>query len=168
MLHSIAQFIIHLSLKYSIFGNHEFFFLILTNSSRQRHPWNICPTKRACPSSALHFFWSHHILHPILSFSLARFIPFSLSLPPIPSFIFSFPYIGLLPPLLSPVDWWLRVPLCYLMLEGRKDPSKVGLMYLCTFTLLKLSGERSFGVCLNQPYVLTLPVDVPPFSGMCD
>ena len=52
------------------------------------------------------------------------------------------------------------------MLEGRKDPSKVGLMYLCTFTLLKLSGERSFGVCLNQPYVLTLPVDVPPFSGM--
>ena len=59
----------------------------------------------------------------------------------------------------------LSVPLCYLMLEGRKDPSKVGLMYLCTFTLLKLSGERSFGVCLNQPYVLTLPVDVPPFSG---
>ena len=51
------------------------------------------------------------------------------------------------------------------MLEGRKDPSKVGLMYLCTFTLLKLSGERSFGVCLNQPYVLTLPVDVPPFTG---
>lgn len=58
-----------------------------------------------------------------------------------------------------------RVPLCYLMLEGRKDPSKVGLMYLCTFTILKLSGERSFGVALNQPYQLTLPVDVPPFSG---
>ena len=58
-----------------------------------------------------------------------------------------------------------RVPLCYLMLEGRKDPSKVGLMYLCTFTLLKLSGERVFGVSLNQPYQLTLPVDVPPFTG---
>jgi Dyggve-Melchior-Clausen syndrome protein len=51
------------------------------------------------------------------------------------------------------------------MLDGRKDPSKVGLMYLCTFTLLKLSGERSFGVALNQPYQLTLPVDVPPFTG---
>ena len=51
------------------------------------------------------------------------------------------------------------------MLDGRKDSSKVGLMYLCTFTLLKLSGERSFGVALNQPYQLTLPVDVPPFTG---
>ena len=35
----------------------------------------------------------------------------------------------------------LLVPICYFMLEGRKDPAKVGLMYLCTFTLLKLSGE---------------------------
>ena len=59
----------------------------------------------------------------------------------------------------------LLVPICYLMLEGRKDPSKLGLMYLCTFTLLKLSGERNFGVALNQPYQLTLPVDVPPFTG---
>ena len=57
------------------------------------------------------------------------------------------------------------VPICYFMLEGRKDPSKVGLMYLCTFTLLKLSGERSFGVALNKPYQLSLPVDVPLFSG---
>lgn len=51
------------------------------------------------------------------------------------------------------------------MLEGRKDPSKVGLMYLCTFTLLKLSGERNFGVSLNKPYQLRLPVDVPLFNG---
>lgn len=57
------------------------------------------------------------------------------------------------------------VPICYFMLEGRKDPAKVGLMYLCTFTLLKLSGERSFGVSLNKPYQLQLPVDVPLFSG---
>jgi len=57
------------------------------------------------------------------------------------------------------------VPICYFLLEGRKDPSKVGLLYLCTFTLLKLSGERSFGVALNKPYNLTLPVDVPLFSG---
>jgi hypothetical protein len=57
------------------------------------------------------------------------------------------------------------VPICYFMLEGRKDPAKVGLMYLCTFTLLKLSGERNFGVSLNKPYQLQLPVDVPLFSG---
>ena len=38
-------------------------------------------------------------------------------------------------------------------------------MYLCTFTLLKLSGERNFGVTLNKPYALRLPVDVPLFVG---
>ena len=59
----------------------------------------------------------------------------------------------------------ILVPICYFMLEGRRDPAKVGLMYLCTFTLLKLSGERSFGVSLNKPYQLQLPVDVPLFSG---
>mmetsp|Transcript_18544 Transcript_18544/g.31056 ORF Transcript_18544/g.31056 Transcript_18544/m.31056 type:complete len:804 (-) Transcript_18544:1053-3464(-) len=59
----------------------------------------------------------------------------------------------------------LLVPICYLMLQGRRDPTKVGLMYLCTFTLLKLSGERTFGVALNKPYQLHLPVDLPLFSG---
>lgn len=59
----------------------------------------------------------------------------------------------------------ILVPICYFMLEGRKDPAKVGLMYLCTFTLLKLSGERNFGVALNKSYNLHLPVDVPLFSG---
>lgn len=59
----------------------------------------------------------------------------------------------------------LLVPICYFLLDGRKDPSKVGLIYLCTFTLLKLSGERAFGVALNKPYSLRLPVDVPLFTG---
>ncbi|RYG62857.1 hypothetical protein EON64_17085, partial [archaeon] len=59
----------------------------------------------------------------------------------------------------------LLVPICYFLLEGRKDPAKAGLMYLCTFMLLKLSGERNFGVMLNKPYTLHLPVDVPLFSG---
>ncbi len=59
----------------------------------------------------------------------------------------------------------ILVPISYFMLEGRKDPAKVGLMYLCTFTLLKLSGERNFGVSLNKAYVLQLPVDVPLFTG---
>ena len=48
------------------------------------------------------------------------------------------------------------VPICYFMAEGRKDPAKVGMMYLCTFILLKLSGERSFGVTLNQKYQVCL------------
>jgi hypothetical protein len=59
----------------------------------------------------------------------------------------------------------ILVPICYFLLEGKKDPAKIGLMYLCTFTLLKLSGERNFGVALNKAYALRLPVDVPLFSG---
>ena len=46
----------------------------------------------------------------------------------------------------------LLVPLCYFLIEGRKDPARLGMLYLCTFTLLKLSGERNFGVALNKPY----------------
>lgn len=59
----------------------------------------------------------------------------------------------------------ILLPLCYFMLDGRKDPAKVGLMYLCTFTLLKLSGERSFGVALNKLYQMRLPVELPLFTG---
>ena len=59
----------------------------------------------------------------------------------------------------------LLVPLCYFMLSGRKDHSRVGLMYLCTFTLLKLSGERNFAVALNKPYTMQLPIDIPIFTG---
>jgi hypothetical protein len=46
----------------------------------------------------------------------------------------------------------LLVPISYFMLEGRKDSRRLGMLYLCTFTLLKLSGERNFGVALNKPY----------------
>ena len=59
----------------------------------------------------------------------------------------------------------LLVPLCYFMLEGRRDPARAGLVYLCTFTILKLSGERNFGVALNKAYTLELPVDIPLFTG---
>ena len=59
----------------------------------------------------------------------------------------------------------ILVPICYFMLEGRKDFSKVGLIYLCTFMLLKLSGERNFGVALNAQYTSKLPIDVPLFTG---
>lgn len=54
----------------------------------------------------------------------------------------------------------LVVPVCFFLLEGRKDPSKLGMLYLCTFVLLKLSGERSFSVGLNKPYKTQLPVNM--------
>jgi len=44
----------------------------------------------------------------------------------------------------------LVVPLAYLMYENRKDVCKVGLEHIATFVLLKLSGERNFGVALNK------------------
>jgi hypothetical protein len=59
----------------------------------------------------------------------------------------------------------LVVPVCFFLLEGRKDPAKLGMLYLCTFVLLKLSGERSFSVALNKPYKAQLPVDMPLFKG---
>eukprot|EP00569_Conticribra_weissflogii_P012647 CAMPEP_0171376594 /NCGR_PEP_ID=MMETSP0879-20121228/19043_1 /TAXON_ID=67004 /ORGANISM="Thalassiosira weissflogii, Strain CCMP1336" /LENGTH=892 /DNA_ID=CAMNT_0011886475 /DNA_START=25 /DNA_END=2703 /DNA_ORIENTATION=+ len=59
----------------------------------------------------------------------------------------------------------LVVPLCYLMYTSRKDSAQVGLVHICTFILLKLSGERSFGVSLNRPFRTKLPCDLPLFSG---
>ncbi|CAM9755362.1 unnamed protein product [Chrysoparadoxa australica] len=59
----------------------------------------------------------------------------------------------------------LVVPLCYLLLVHRKDPTRSGLMHINTFILLKLSGERNFGVSLNKPCTVKLPVDVPLFTG---
>lgn len=57
------------------------------------------------------------------------------------------------------------VPICYLMYQSRRDPSQIGLVHICTFVLLKLSGERSFGVTLNKPFTEKLPCDLPLFSG---
>mmetsp|Transcript_7900 Transcript_7900/g.11282 ORF Transcript_7900/g.11282 Transcript_7900/m.11282 type:complete len:871 (-) Transcript_7900:36-2648(-) len=57
------------------------------------------------------------------------------------------------------------VPVCYLLYQSRKDPAQVGLVHICTFILLKLSGERSFGVNLNKPFNTSLPCDIPLFSG---
>lgn len=59
----------------------------------------------------------------------------------------------------------LVVPICYLMYTSRQEASKIGLVHLCTFILLKLSGERSFGVSLNRPFRTKLPCDLPLFSG---
>jgi len=57
------------------------------------------------------------------------------------------------------------VPICYLMYQSRRDPAHIGLVHICTFVLLKLSGERSFGVNLNKPFNIRLPCDLPLFSG---
>ena len=57
------------------------------------------------------------------------------------------------------------VPLCYLMLVSRKESAQIGLVHICTFILLKLSGERSFGVSLNRPFRTKLPCDLPLFTG---
>lgn len=55
--------------------------------------------------------------------------------------------------------------MCYLLVENRKDVSKGGLIHICTFVLLKLSGERLFGVAINKPYTVRLPTDLPLFTG---
>lgn len=54
----------------------------------------------------------------------------------------------------------ILTPLMYFMIEGRKDHNRVGLIYLCTFLLLKLSGERNFGVSLNKSHQLTYLGDI--------
>lgn len=59
----------------------------------------------------------------------------------------------------------LVVPICFLMYKSRRDPAQIGLVHICTFCLLKLSGERSFGVSLNKPFTKKLPTDLPLFSG---
>ena len=59
----------------------------------------------------------------------------------------------------------LVVPICYLMTVSRKESAQVGLVHICTFILLKLSGERSFGVSLNRPFRTKLPCDLPLFTG---
>jgi Dyggve-Melchior-Clausen syndrome protein len=42
-------------------------------------------------------------------------------------------------------------------------------MHVTNFTLLKLSGERNFGVSLNKPYTGQLHPDLPPIRGThCD
>ena len=43
--------------------------------------------------------------------------------------------------------------------------ARVGLMHIGVFILLLLSGERNFGVRLNKPYTIRIPMDIPVFTG---
>lgn len=45
------------------------------------------------------------------------------------------------------------------------DAARVGLMHIGVFILLLLSGERNFGVRLNKPYSIHVPMDIPVFTG---
>uniref|UniRef100_A0A8C6T7S9 HID1 domain containing n=1 Tax=Neogobius melanostomus TaxID=47308 RepID=A0A8C6T7S9_9GOBI len=57
------------------------------------------------------------------------------------------------------------VPILYYLNDARADLSRVGLMHIGVFILLLLSGERNFGVRLNKPFSLNVPMDIPVFTG---
>jgi hypothetical protein len=59
----------------------------------------------------------------------------------------------------------LVVPLIFFINEGRNDSAKAGLVHICTFVILLLSGERNFSIALNAPFSIKLPTDLPAFSG---
>ncbi|ESN93547.1 hypothetical protein HELRODRAFT_88577 [Helobdella robusta] len=59
----------------------------------------------------------------------------------------------------------ILVPILYYLNDARSDQSRVGLMHIGVFILLLLSGERNFGVRLNKPYTVRVPMDIPVFTG---
>ncbi|XP_069579470.1 protein HID1b [Brachyistius frenatus] len=59
----------------------------------------------------------------------------------------------------------MLVPILFYLNDARADQSRVGLMHLGVFILLLLSGERNFGVRMNKPYTLRVPMDIPVFTG---
>jgi len=62
----------------------------------------------------------------------------------------------------------LALPICYFMWSCRNSPQHSGLVHLCTFLLLLLSGERDFAVALNKPYDDQLYLDDNPvFTDSC-
>ncbi|KAM6951683.1 protein HID1b [Aplochiton taeniatus] len=59
----------------------------------------------------------------------------------------------------------ILVPILFYLNDARADQSRVGLMHIGVFILLLLSGERNFGVRLNKPYMVRVPMDIPVFTG---
>ena len=59
----------------------------------------------------------------------------------------------------------ILVPILYHLNDARSDQSRLGLMHIGVFILLLLSGERNFGVRLNKPYSVRIPMDIPVFTG---
>ncbi|XP_047464295.1 protein HID1-like [Mugil cephalus] len=59
----------------------------------------------------------------------------------------------------------MLVPILFYLNDARADQSRVGLMHIAVFILLLLSGERNFGVRLNKPFTLHVPMDISVFTG---
>ncbi|KAM9336744.1 protein HID1b isoform 2-T2 [Symphorus nematophorus] len=59
----------------------------------------------------------------------------------------------------------MLVPILFNLNDARADQSRVGLMHIGVFIVLLLSGERNFGVRLNKPFALRVPMDIPVFTG---
>ncbi|XP_072312601.1 protein HID1-like [Eucyclogobius newberryi] len=59
----------------------------------------------------------------------------------------------------------ILVPILFYLNESRTDHSKLGQVHIGVFIILLLSGERNFGVRLNKPYTLRVPMDIPVFTG---
>ncbi|XP_041077271.1 protein HID1-like [Polyodon spathula] len=59
----------------------------------------------------------------------------------------------------------ILVPILFYLNDAQADQSRVGLMHIGVFILLLLSGERNFGVRLNKPYSVRVPMDIPVFTG---
>lgn len=68
--------------------------------------------------------------------------------------------------LFSEVLWhWCGSFLFLFFLFVLFSAARVGLMHIGVFILLLLSGERNFGVRLNKPYSVRVPMDIPVFTG---
>ncbi|KAI6176604.1 hypothetical protein M3Y97_00816300 [Aphelenchoides bicaudatus] len=59
----------------------------------------------------------------------------------------------------------ILVPILHHIYESRTDSSRVGLIHMCVFLILLLSGERNFGVRLNKPFTSKGIINIPLFSG---
>ncbi|XP_035262802.1 protein HID1-like [Anguilla anguilla] len=59
----------------------------------------------------------------------------------------------------------ILLPILFYLNDARADQSRVGLVHIGVFILLLLSGERNFGVRLNKPYTVRVPMDIPVFTG---
>uniref|UniRef100_A0A671KLG0 Protein HID1-like n=1 Tax=Sinocyclocheilus anshuiensis TaxID=1608454 RepID=A0A671KLG0_9TELE len=59
----------------------------------------------------------------------------------------------------------ILVPILFYLTDACANQSCVGLVHIGMFILLLLSGERNFGVRLNKPYCVRVPMDISVFAG---
>lgn len=59
----------------------------------------------------------------------------------------------------------LLVPILFLIQNSKNDTTKFPMVQLACFILLSLSGSREFGVALNRPFDIKVPLDYPVFQG---